>query len=182
MLRNHGFANEDDKNFVKIRIRKKIDFYFINLDLELESTESVQPLITELENEVFSGYCGGFDNLGCLEIKPYKIVDGVEVDVYKTFDDAEEDVGGADLFINEFCTIIENLSVESKKIWDQCNRKEFDLGFQGGNTLKTFRTRIQAETIKRCAKLGSSIMFTVYPHMNYDVIQKKDLKKKKLNK
>ena len=182
MLRQHEHGMKDDNNYVKVRLRKLIDFYFINLDLELESKESVQPLIKELENVVFSGYCGGFDELGCLSLNPYKVIDAVEIDIYKTFDDKEDEVGGADVFINEFCTLIENLSVESKEIWNRCNRKEFDLGFQCGNTPKTFRTKIQAETINRCAELGASIMITAYPHFNYDFVHRKELKKKKKRK
>ncbi len=179
MLRLHGFAVEEDSDYVKVRVRKKVDFYFINLDLELESTESVQSLITELENEVFLGYCGDFDELGMMELRAYKTIEGKDVDLYTTFDDSEDEVGGADIFINEFCKLIENLSISSKRVWDKCHRKEFDLGFQCGNTPKTFKTIIQSSTIKRCAELGASIMFTVYPHHNYDFVSKKDLKKKK---
>ena len=182
MLRPHGFALEENSDYVKVRVRKKVDFYFINLDLELKSNESVQPLMKELEDKVSLTHPGGFDELGMMELKTYKTIEGKDIDLYTTFDDSEDEIGGADIFINEFCELLENLSAHSRMIWEKCELKEFDLGYQGGNTQKTFRTRIQSSTIKRCAKLGASILFTVYPHHNYDFISKKELKKKKLKK
>jgi hypothetical protein len=183
MLRPHGFSDEVmSDEYVRVRVRKKIDFYFINLDLELKSTESVQPLMKELADKVFSTHPGGFEELGMMELNPYKMIEGKEIDLNKTFDDSEDEVGGADIFINEFCELIESLSDSSKEIWDKCHRKEFDLGFQCGNTQKTFRTEIQASTIKRCAELGASIIFTVYPHHNYDFLSRKEFKKKQLKK
>ncbi len=182
MLRPHGFPEEVKKDgYVKVRVKEKIDFYFINLDLELASIESVRPLLEELEleNKVLTTHPGGFEKLGMMELYGYKTVEGKEVDLYKTFDDAEDEVGWADVFINEFCEIVENLSSPSKEIWNKCHLKELDLGYQTGNTQKTFKTRIQPNTIKRCAELGASIMFTVYPHHNYDFITKEELEENK---
>ena len=67
MLRPQGnsfhFGNGE---YVKVRVRRKIDFYFINLDLEIKSEESVKPLLDELKDKVFVTHPGGFEELKSL--------------------------------------------------------------------------------------------------------------------
>lgn len=176
MLTGHGWADEDSDEYVKVRVRRKEDFHFINVDLELESNESVQPLVEELSENTYSLYCSDIDEMANLELNINEI-NGI--DFYELYNDEKDLVGGVDLHIVEFCKLIENLSDESRKIWDKCHRKEFDVGFQSGNTKKSFNTLIQAETIKRCAELGATIGIKVYPQINYEMRHKKDLKKKK---
>ncbi len=175
MLRGFGHGNEDDENYVKIRVRRKEDFHLANVDLELASSESIQPLIIELGDNVGAFYPGGEIGDGKsagLEIMYYP---SFEEDIYQSYDDKENLVGGTDVLISAFCDLIENLSAESRQIWDKCHRKEFDIGFESGNTAKSFHTQIRAETIKRCAELGASIMITVYPHFNYEYREKEKL-------
>jgi hypothetical protein len=179
MLRPHQTADEiEGSDYIKVRTRKKIDFHFVNIDLELESDESLETLIEELGDGVFT--------LDRLDERSIGLELSIEtrngMDFYKSYDDTEDLVGGVDIHIEEFCKLIENLSSKSKEIWDKCHRKEFDIGFESGNTPKSFRTVIQSETVKRCAEIGASITITVYPHFNFDFIEKKDLKKKKLKK
>jgi hypothetical protein len=179
MLIPHGFPNETaGSDFVRVRVRKKIDFHFVNVDLEIESTESLQPLLQELGNEVF--------NLNRLDEKSATLELSVEsrngMDFYETYDDVKDDIGGVDIHIEEFCNLIEKLSPETRKIWNKCHRKEFDIGFQCGNTSKTFRTAISAKTVQKCAKLEATVTITVYPHHNFDFIKREDLKNLKKKK
>ena len=176
MLTGHGFANEDSENYVKLRVRRKEDFSFINVDLELESSESVQFLVNELSENTCALYCSDIDEMANLELS---IEERNGVYFYDSYDDEKDLVGGVEIHINEFCNLLENLSEESRRIWNKCHRKEFDIGFQCGNTPKSFNTRIRAETIKRCAELGATIEITVYPYFNYEYIRKQDLKKKR---
>ncbi len=168
--------NDLDENYVKIRTRRKEDFHLINVDLELESSGSVQPLVIELGENVCSLYCSDIDEMANLELN---LFERNGVDFYESYDDKRDLVGGVDIHINEFCNLLENLSDESKQIWDKCHKKEFDVGFQCGNTEKSFRTLIESQTIKRCAELGATIGITVYPHLSYEIQHKNDLKKKK---
>jgi hypothetical protein len=179
MLTGHGFANENSEDYIKVRVRRKEDFHFINVDLELESSESVQFLVNELSENTYALYCSDIDEMANLELSVEKR-NGVYF--YDSYGDEKDLIGGVDIHISEFCNLLENLSEESRRIWDKCHRKEFDIGFQSGNTSKSFNTQIRAETIKRCAELGATIEITVYPHFNYEMRPKKDLKKKKLNK
>ncbi len=175
MLRGIGHGNEDNENYVKVRVRQKEDFHLANVDLELASSESIQPLILELGNNIYPLYPGGEVSDGKsagLEIGDYP---PDEDWIYKSYDDKEDLIGGADILISAFCDLIENLSPKSQQIWDKCHRKEFDIGFECGNTAKSFHTQIRAETIKRCAELGASILITVYPHFNYEYREKEKL-------
>jgi hypothetical protein len=167
----HG--NEDDENYVKFRLRIKVDSHLANVDLELESSDSIQPLISELGDNILPFYPGGEVGNGKssgLEIGDYPLG---EKWIYQSYDDKENLVGGADVLISAFCDLIENLRAESRHIWDKCYRKEFDIGFESGDALKSFHTQIRAETLKRVSDLGASILITVYPHLNYEY-RKKD--------
>ncbi len=174
MLSGHGQAHEESKDYVKIRVRRKIDFHFINVDLELEASENIQPLVHELSENTVSLYCGDIDEMANLELSLHE---RSGVDFYDSYNDEKDLIGGVDIHISAFCDLIENLSVESRRIWDNCHRKEFDIGFQTGNTAKSFRTQIRPETIVRCAKLGASVEITVYPHFNYEIRRKEGLQK-----
>lgn len=177
MLTKHGFGNEDSENYVKVRIRRKEDFHFINVDLELESSESVQPLVIELGEKVFPLYCSEINEMANLEISQLNYYEANGIDFHDSYNDEKDLVGGVDVHINEFCSLIEYLSEDSKRIWSNCHRKEFDIGFQSGNTPKLFQTQIQSKTIRRCAELGATILITVYPRINYEMQRKKGLKK-----
>ncbi len=177
MLRPLGRPDEIiGSTYVRIRVRKKVDVHLINVDLELESTESVKPLIDELGESVFSLYRSDSGEIGNLELH---IETRNGVDFYKSYDDVEDWVGGTDAHIDEFCKLVENLSTKSRNIWDKCHKKEFDIGFQCGNTIKTFRTSIKAETILKCAGIGASIMVTTYPHQNFEYHEKEYLDQQK---
>ena len=175
MLTGFGHGYEGDENYVRFRVRRKEDFHLANVDLELASPKSRQPLIVELGDNICPLYPGGEVGDGKsagLEIGDYP---PGEDWIYRSYDDEKDLVGGADVLISAFCDLIKNLSPKSRQIWDKCHRKEFDIGFESGNTAKSFRTRIRAETIKRCAKLGASVMITVYPHLNYEYREKDNI-------
>jgi hypothetical protein len=167
----------EGSTYIRVRVRKKVDFHLMNVDLEFESKESVQPLIKELGDKVYTLYCSDTEEMGNLELA---IETRNGVDFYQSYNDVDDWVGGADAHIDEFCKLIKNLSPKSRKIWDKCHKKEFDIGFQCGNTIKTFRTSIKAETIHKCAEIGASMMVTTYPHQNFEYHEKEYLKKKKV--
>lgn len=168
MLTGHGWANEESDEYIKVRVRRKEDFHFINVDLELESSEDLKPLIKELEkdDQAMSMNLHLFEQGAPFTSVTFEIGN---YDISQSFDDEKDLIGGLDIHIAEFCRIIENLSNESRKIWDTCHRKEFDVGFQSGNTKKSFHTLVQAKTIKRCAKIRATIGITVYLQINHVV-------------
>ena len=120
---------------------------FLNVDLEIESSEDLQPLIDDLGENVsvlHHGDNGSGFNFVSFEVKP----------------SGERDVDG---IISSFCLYIENLSPEAKLIWDKCYSKKFDAGFQSGDFPRSYQTEIRADTINRISGIGASIVITVYP-------------------
>ena len=174
MLNGFGHGSADE-NYVKVRVRRKEDSHLANVDLELASSESIQPLILELGDKICALYPGGEVGDGKsagLEIGDYPLGEDW---IYQSYDDKKDLIGGTDVLISAFCDLIENLSAESRRLLDKCHTKEFDIGFESGNTMKSFHTQIRAETLKRISELGATILITVYPHLNFDYKEKDKL-------
>lgn len=161
MLR--GMNTDLGDNFVKVKTRCKRDVHFANVDLEVWSRESLQPLIDELGENVWNMGHFEFENkniLASFEINPKSIDEWKEVE-------AEE-------IILKFCSLIENLPPETRRIWNGCYKRVFDIGFESGNTENSFQTEIKAETLKRVAEIEASIVVTIYPILQYVVQSKED--------
>ncbi len=180
MLRivNNGAPSE---GYERMRVRGQEDFHLANVDLELECPIDLQPLIDEFERDekALHLYHQGLENnrdFANFELWNYP---NPEVYIYDCYNDAEDLVGGADVLISAFCDLIENLPREVRAIWDQCTRREFDIGFQAGNTPKRFRSEIRSETVRRCGEIGAAILITVYPHLNYELRKIEKPKKKR---
>jgi hypothetical protein len=127
-----------------------MEIKFLNVDLEIESSQDLQTIIDDLGENVsvlHHGENGSGFNFVSFEVQP----------------SAERDVDG---IISSFCLYIENLSPEAKIIWDKSHSKRFDVGFQSGDFPRSYRTEIRGDTINRVAKLGASIAMTIYPEMN----------------
>lgn len=126
-----------------------MEIQFLNVDLVIDSAENLQPLVIELGENIsvmFNGeWANGINRLSlCLKDSYGKSVDQT---------------------VSELCFLIENLSSESKLIWDKCHSKKFDIGFESGSS-ENLETEICAETIGRIAKLEASILITIYPINN----------------
>lgn len=61
-----------------------------------------------------------------------------------------------------FLEAIESLDKESRKAWDRCLTREFDLGFECGGTDFSSQTLIKNDHLKRIAALGAAIKITIY--------------------
>ncbi len=123
---------------------------FLNVDLEIEASEDLQPLIDDLGEDVsvlHHGDNGSGFNFVSFEVKP----------------SGARDIDG---IIAEFCYFIENLSSDTKMIWDKSHSKKFDAGFQSGDFPRSYKTEIRGDTMQRIAKIGASIVVTIYPEPN----------------
>lgn len=113
MLRDFNTGISKDK---KIRNRRKEDFHFINIDLELASLDDLQPLVDELSESIFVLYCDKLPNSNeysaSLEIRDY--------DIYQSYNDKTEDIGGVDVLLKAFCDLLDNLSLPSRSLWKNC--------------------------------------------------------------
>jgi len=129
---------------------------FLNVDLDLESKKSLEPLISEWGDKVHVVYNGPSEektNLVALEI----------------YEGDDED---PDSIINAFCKLIERLSPKGRAAWQTCSMRRFDIGFESGVSGHPLCVDLDPETLKRVSDLEGSIGVTIYP--------KKMAKKKKL--
>jgi hypothetical protein len=122
---------------------------FLNVDLEIESTENLQPIIDDFGDNVSVLYHG--ENAKGFNFANFEISLG------------DRDADG---IISNFCLLIENLSLETKTIWEKCCSKKFDIGFESGDFPRSYQTEIRADTIERVAKIGASIGVTIYPKVS----------------
>ena len=83
----------------------------------------------------------------------------------------------ADAQIDELCNMVEHLQEQARRIWDGCYRKTFNLGYeidtaerqrpavgeQPAGGIECFRSELKPETVGRIAKLGASVLLSIYP-------------------
>jgi hypothetical protein len=116
---------------------------FLNIDLDIESKVDISPIVDEFgdrvsvhRNEHYEGqYCVSFEN-GYMK---------------------ENEI------IEEYVSLVDGLSPRSKKIWDSCSKREFDFGYNSGETPNNFHSKISANSINSLAKVGGSVVITIYP-------------------
>jgi hypothetical protein len=120
---------------------------FLNVDLVVDSEENLQPIADELAENIFVMFNGEWQNN----------LNRLSVCLKESHEKTANEI------VSDFCSLLENLSASSKWIWDKCHSKKFDVGFESGNIVG-LETEIQAKTVERIAKLGASILVTIYPN------------------
>ena len=123
-----------------------MDIKFLNVDLEVESTADLSPLVAALGDDVFLLHIGPADRGGDLA----------------AFELAEEH-GDPDGSLLEFCDPIEQLLPEAAELWRTAHRRTFDVGYECGDTPPAFQSELTRPTIQRVADLGASLSTTIYP-------------------
>lgn len=72
--------------------------------------------------------------------------------------------------IELFCKRIESLTVETKKLWNNCESRILDIAFEGGDNPNNLTSLLPEELILRLGKLKLGIEITIYhtglyPHL-----------------
>ena len=98
-----------------------MEIFFLNLDIVLYSAEDLSYLHDELKDKVLILHNGFIEEN---KQKCYLL----------TFEaDLDTDISNASNLITlHLCEIINDLSVRSRQLWNQCDRKIFDYGYQSG--------------------------------------------------
>uniref|UniRef100_B8HXJ5 Uncharacterized protein n=1 Tax=Cyanothece sp. (strain PCC 7425 / ATCC 29141) TaxID=395961 RepID=B8HXJ5_CYAP4 len=123
---------------------------FLNVDLEIENYQSLQPIVEDFGDAAINLYSGKAHGhyLATFEAPHTADVDSI---------------------ISYFCNLVESLSGEAKILWETAFTRVFDIGFESGTETRSYLTEIRSETIKRLATLGASVRVTIYsppPHQN----------------
>ena len=119
--------------------------YFLNVDLDIESTSSLRSLVREFGQRASVMFSGRMNGRYCLFIE-------------SAGSDRHQD--GT---LRALCALIEGLSPPSRQVWDAAHRKEFDLGYESRlSSQRANRFRILPATLRRVAELGASVAVTLY--------------------
>lgn len=123
---------------------------FLNVDLEIESDESLDYIANEFGDKVFvlrNGPWRGTKNL-------------LAVQVHETVN------RDPDSIINVLCDLIAELSAKSKALWRRCEFRRFDVGIGSGTSeakqFKALCLTLSPETLKRVSALSAEVAITVY--------------------
>ena len=122
-----------------------VKIHFLNVDLEIESYQNLQPIVDDFGDNVLILYCGEAHG-------HYRA----------TFELANRDAD-ADSIISHFCLLIESLGKEAKTLWGKAFIRVFDVGYESGLEPRSYSSEIRAETVERVAAIGASIRVTIYP-------------------
>ena len=122
-----------------------MEIRYLNTDLEIESKSDLSRIVEEFGEDVIV--------LHHEEMRGYQ---------HASFEISESSAD-ADGVINFFCLLVEELPGEVREIWDGCVSRVFDIGYESGGSPQNFRSQIRASTIQRVARIGASIVITIYP-------------------
>jgi hypothetical protein len=140
---------------------------FLNVDLELESKESLDLIAQEFGDRVHVLHNGPLQDI------PYLLA----LEVYAGDDNDPESI------IEAFCDLIEALPAKAKASWRKCTARRFDIGIESGvGVAKRFGAlclSLSPETLKRVAALSAEAVITVYPPRQPEAKSKPKATKKK---
>ncbi len=124
---------------------------FLNVDLELESNTSLDPIAQAFGDRVHMLHNGPHGDI------PYLLA----VEVYAGDDNDPESI------IEAFCDLIESLSPKVMAAWKKCTLRRFDIGIESGTGApKRFGAlclRLSPAILKRMSALSADVVITVYP-------------------
>ena len=118
---------------------------FLNVDLEVSSASDLTWLVEELGEDVSNLFCGPAQGhfLATFEADPMS--------------------ADPDGLIGYLCGLIEGLSDEQRRVWDQAFLKIFDIGYQVGNEPPAYQSDLRPETLAAIVRIGASVRITIYP-------------------
>jgi len=121
---------------------------FLNLDLELESSSDLAPLVNSLGSKVFVLYCGPTEGGFRLAVEP--VIEGALN-------------GDPAACTGHMLRVLEGLAPQSAALWQACSSRTFDFGFDGGLEATPLQVDIDADHLARMVRLGIAVRITVYP-------------------
>ena len=121
----------------------------MNIDLEIESKEDISLIIEEFGDRV------------C--VMRHDSTEDAHVAVLETGYCEENEI------IAEYLSLIDGLSPAARKLWDNCRKREFDVGYDSGDVPKYFKSILSKESVESIARVEGSIAISIYPVLNEDI-------------
>ena len=119
---------------------------FANVEFELETREDIDGLLECLGENIDISHHRQLENG----------IDFVSFRLRESYETPEA-------VIAELCSLVEKLPSHARSIWDGCEVRRFDIGFESGNTNLAICTEIKHGTINRVSGIGGSLAITIYP-------------------
>ena len=136
--------------------------HFLNVDLDIYSRLSLQPLVSALGKKVFVLHAGREKRTYCAHLELTRITKN------------------ADATIRAFCALIESLPTAERELWNMAKVRDFNIGVQAEARPHSHETALAVETVKAASEVGARIVFTVYApegHGRRRAVVKADSKK-----
>ncbi len=118
---------------------------YLNTDLEIVSKEDISPIIQAFGNKV------------CILNQENR------EDYYFASLETNSNVISANLTAEYFCDLIEQLPRDIRSIWDNCDSRILDIGYECGTLPRYYRSELKSTTVQRIAEAKMSIVTTIYP-------------------
>lgn len=132
-----------------VTVNPPIDASFINVDLELRSSEDLAPLRAHMGRRAMELHCGEIDGEYFLSVE--SLIDG-------------NLATGALRCTDDLLAIAESLPAELRGLWDRCRSRRFDYGFDGGLEGRPFNVVIDVVRLQRMNALGIEVAITLYSY------------------
>ncbi|PQJ29354.1 hypothetical protein [Rubritalea profundi] len=120
---------------------------FINIDLEIEFSEPLDHLCRELDEAGCLVLYNGSSDTGFLA--SFEIED-------------EESRDDPNAIIISFCDAINSLGEQALLVWDQADRRVFDIGYESCPPEGVFTSALRCEVLDQIAKCGADVKITIY--------------------
>lgn len=121
---------------------------FLNVDLEIESPESLDHLCCEL-----------------IEGGAFKLYNGESKSGYLAAFEVEH--GGSEddpnSIIARFCNLLDRMDERAKTTWNRAHRRSFDIGYETDAARGSFHSELKSETVLRIAAHQADVRITLYP-------------------
>ncbi|MFN7919657.1 MAG: hypothetical protein U0Q16_06145 [Bryobacteraceae bacterium] len=118
---------------------------FLNVDLDIYSRRSLQPLVEALGKKVYVMRHIGREDRG-----------------HSAHLELAGRIRNLDETIRRFCALIRGLPAPERKLWDDARKKDFNIGIRAVTDPYSVEYVVSAEAVKAVAELGGRILITVY--------------------
>ena len=125
---------------------------FLNVDLDIWAGYDLAPLVEAFGSHVSDMFTGTAE------------VPGEEGSFQTHLELAieEREPWSPDAAIQAFVRLIDDLPPAARRLWDEANLRNFDIGIQGGVTPRAFQFSLRPDTLAAASRLKANVALTVY--------------------
>ena len=125
-------------------IRNVNESHFMNVDLDIYSRSSLEPLVAAMGQRVRVLFVGRTKR------------------TYEAHLELRRITQTADSTIRGFCALVRALSKAQRNLWDQAKVREFSVGIQAQLKPITFEITLDERTVRAAYEVNARINFTIY--------------------